>query len=229
MIKKNIPSFITCLNLICGLLAILSNDLRIGMLLIVLGGVFDVLDGLVARMLNLTSDLGKELDSLADIVTFGVAPAVLYYRIFSFDGSIFAFIAPIFIVVGGAWRLARFNVTISNSKYFEGMAIPATGLFIAGLVLASYYDQQIIQFIKGNIWYSNLIALTLALLNISKIKMFSFKQLKNNNLVQIYFAIITVLAIILFYYIPYTAIPVLLSAYVLIALIDHFILKSELR
>lgn len=229
MIKKSIPSLITCLNLICGLLAILSDDLRIGVGLIVLGGIFDVFDGFVARMLGVTTEIGAQLDSLADVVSFGVAPAILFYRAFEGDGSLISLLGPIFIVSAGALRLARFNTTESSSSYFEGLAIPATGLFFCGLVISKYYGDSISEIISKSFYITTSIAALMAVLNVSKIKMFSLKQLSSSNLVKSYFTILVLTAVFLFIYLPYSSLAIIILAYVVFALIDHFILKSETK
>lgn len=220
MIKKSIPNFITCLNLTCGLLAIMSNEVKLGVYLIILGGIFDVFDGLVARALKVNSRIGKDLDSLADIVSFGVAPALLFFRAYAAEGNYFYYLGPILIVVAGALRLARFNNSESSSDYFEGLAIPASGLMLCGLVLgAEYMSLSLLPFL--------IISVILGTLNVSSIKMFSFKQF-NQGTVKTYFAIIFILAIVVFIWAPILALASSIGSYIMIACFDHLRMQRKI-
>jgi CDP-diacylglycerol---serine O-phosphatidyltransferase len=130
--KRSIPNTFTLLNLFFGFLSIMNSaehDFRNAAILILIGMMLDSMDGRIARMLNAESDLGKELDSLADIVTFGVAPAMMsyysYFRDFGIIGMAIAGLFPLF----GAYRLARFNINAMKSTlhYFTGVPITAAG------------------------------------------------------------------------------------------------------
>ncbi|WP_235295824.1 CDP-diacylglycerol--serine O-phosphatidyltransferase [Portibacter marinus] len=223
MIKQNIPNFLTCLNLTCGLLAIMSGDLDIGVYLVIAGGIFDVFDGMVARALNVSSPIGGELDSLADVVTFGVAPAILYYKAFAGAGQWWFLLGPICIVVAGAVRLARFNVTESKSNFFEGLAIPASGLTLCGLVYARFF----LTGLSLNFLPFLFIAIGLALLNVSSIKMFSFKQFGSSK-VKIYFAVIAGAGLLSLLLMPRLTIAVLMITYIFLAVINGFFIKETL-
>ncbi|GLR20000.1 hypothetical protein GCM10007940_46160 [Portibacter lacus] len=183
-----------------------------------MGGIFDVFDGLVARALNVSSKIGGELDSLADIISFGVAPAILFYKAFANEDQWIYLLGPIFIVVGGALRLARFNTTESKTSYFEGLAIPASGLVLCGLV----FGAEDLTFINGNILIFLAIAICLSLLNVSTISMFSFKQFGMKR-VKFYFGLIIVLGILCAVFYPLLVIVVTLLAYIALAVIDHLI------
>ena len=226
MISKSIPSFITLLNLSCGLLAILLADPRLGVILILLGAILDVFDGLFARMLNAHSELGKQLDSLADMVTFGVAPAYLYYLYIEGDNSMMSLLGPIFLVAAGALRLARFNIAESESNYFEGLAIPATAIFICGMVWANLHDQLISNIAMSNYLFSTILAVALAMLNVSKIRMFSFKQFVIKK-VKIYFGILLIASVLLLIFIPFSALPIIIILYVFLSLLDHYVVISN--
>jgi CDP-diacylglycerol--serine O-phosphatidyltransferase len=156
-IIRQIPNFITSLNLVSGSLAIIfaiDGHLVWAAIFICLAALFDFLDGFAARLLKAYSEIGKELDSLADIVSFGVAPAAILFTLLEFSlfgkndpiheisGKWFewlilfsAFLLPVF----GAIRLARFNTNTSDENFFRGLPIPANGLFWAamGLMLQS--------------------------------------------------------------------------------------------
>ena len=145
MKKSFIPNAFTFINLSCGILSILAtiNDkYMLASLLILLSGLVDRYDGRVARFLNVSSELGKELDSLADLVAFGVAPAILSYVLFEFNkigpyGMVGICIMLIFVICG-AYRLARFN-TIEFDGCFTGIPITIAGCFIAIYDLLNFY------------------------------------------------------------------------------------------
>lgn len=148
------PNLLTAINLFCGFMAITfvvhametgptgAEWFRWAALTICLAALCDVLDGRVARALNASSPFGKELDSLSDVVSFGVAPALLVYEGFFRDSTqadaSFSFlwmaIAGLFVCCGAA-RLARYNVTAAAGRFFTGMPIPAGGLMLTGLAM----------------------------------------------------------------------------------------------
>lgn len=139
--KKYVPNFITCSNLVSGCIATvfaLGGDASMALLWIVVGAVFDFFDGMSARLLNVSSPIGKELDSLADDVTFGVAPACI---VFSFLSGVhqhfvlFPFIAFL-IAAFSALRLAKFNLDERQTTSFIGLPTPANALFWGALIVS---------------------------------------------------------------------------------------------
>jgi CDP-diacylglycerol--serine O-phosphatidyltransferase len=135
-----VPSFFTLMNLFCGFLAIIQISegyLHYGAWLIVLAGLFDALDGFMARITNSTSSFGIELDSLSDVVSFGVAPGFLLYYFGLNELQIPGLILAALPAVCGAVRLARFNVDtkIEQTKYFKGLPIPVQAIMIVGFFL----------------------------------------------------------------------------------------------
>ena len=140
IIRNSIPNLFTLLNLFCGFLSVMYSavgDYKNAAILILIGMMLDSMDGRVARMLRVESELGKELDSLADIVTFGVAPAMMayyaYFSLFGVKGMAIAGLFPLF----GAYRLARFNINAvkSSLNYFTGVPITAAGGLLTLLTL----------------------------------------------------------------------------------------------
>jgi CDP-diacylglycerol---serine O-phosphatidyltransferase len=153
---KAIPNLFTFGNLLCGVLSITSNMsgfLEVASIFIFLSAVLDLLDGRIARKLKVNSEFGVELDSLADIVSFGVAPALLFHSIAA--PSFLTSLAFILFPTMGALRLAKFSVK-PTIGYFKGLPIPAAGLPLAGMGL----------FLYSNAW----ITLILALLMVSPIR-----------------------------------------------------------
>lgn len=140
-IKKHIPNTITCCNLVCGCIATgfaFNYDYRLAFLFIILGAVFDFFDGFAARLLHVSSAIGKELDSLADDITFGFAPATI---VFSMLRNLFApnldWIAYVAFLIAAfsALRLAKFNLDERQSMGFIGLPTPANALFWGALAL----------------------------------------------------------------------------------------------
>src|SRR5690606_37640669 len=134
---KHIPNFLTCLNLICGMAGIyyvLGGNLFYGAYFILAAAVLDFLDGFVARLLNAYSEIGKQLDSLADLVTFGVLPAFIVFTLLQdiFPGSYLTFMA-FFIGTQSAIRLAKFNIDTRQSVRFIGVHTTANGMLLSTL------------------------------------------------------------------------------------------------
>lgn len=183
-IKNNIPNAITCLNLLSGVLAIVNafraTDLvptifgcdmygyQLAFLFIALGALFDFGDGLVARLLGSTSNLGKELDSLSDLVSFGVAPALIMFNLYGHTSTGYAMLL---IAVFAGVRLAKFNVDTRQTTSFRGLPVPANALFWIGY--CELLHQQTIAFVPE--WVSIVLALLFSWLMISDIPMFSLK------------------------------------------------------
>jgi len=139
---NHLPNALTILNLALGLSAILLT-FRVGcqypqriLFLILMGGLCDFLDGFVARKLNATSAIGKQLDSFADLVTFGVAPVVFLHCISS--GSLWITMASALFLIAGAWRLANYN-TNEFDGHFRGLPITMAGILLSGVSLVCYY------------------------------------------------------------------------------------------
>lgn len=182
MIKKHIPNFITSLNLFSGCFAIyygFQANYEMVMLFILTAAVFDFLDGMAARILKAYSPLGKELDSLADAVSFGVAPGVLVFSLINESAlphwmAFTGFIVPVF----SALRLAKFNIDERQTNSFIGMPTPANALFWAGMAY-SFSDLLI-----DNGILTIIIAIVFCFFMVSEVPMFSLKfknlSLKNN-------------------------------------------------
>jgi CDP-diacylglycerol--serine O-phosphatidyltransferase len=137
MIKKHIPNSLTSLNLLCGMLGIyfvLKGEITYGTYFIFIAAILDFLDGFVARILKVHSEIGKQLDSLADLVTFGVLPAFILFKLISNNTTI-EYLPFLALIVGifSAIRLAKFNVDTRQSERFIGVPTPANALLICTL------------------------------------------------------------------------------------------------
>jgi CDP-diacylglycerol--serine O-phosphatidyltransferase len=140
-----IPNLFTAINMFCGFLSILSaseGNFNYAAWLIFIAAVFDALDGLVARLTNSSSELGVELDSLSDIVSFGAAPSFLLYKTFFYSMNTWGIIISAIPLIAGGFRLARFNIQLVgfSKSFFLGLPIPSSALTIASFVLAFYND-----------------------------------------------------------------------------------------
>ncbi len=170
---KHIPNFITSLNLFTGTLAIyfaFQQQFDMAAWAILIAAVFDFMDGMAARILNAYSPMGKELDSLADLISFGVAPAAIAFELMQYSGvnqiiSYTAFIIPVF----SALRLAKFNLDERQSSSFLGLPTPANGLFWAGAGM--FYADKLTQFPQLIL----LFVVLLSLLLVTELPMLSLK------------------------------------------------------
>jgi CDP-diacylglycerol--serine O-phosphatidyltransferase len=174
-----LPNLFTTGNLFCGFWSIISvfqEHYLYGAIAILLAAIFDVLDGKVARLTGATSKFGIQYDSLADLVSFGIAPAVLAFSWALRPFGRFGWFAAFLFVVCGALRLARFNVlaAVGDTKYFKGLPIPAAASMVS-LVILLY-----LRLIETG-WIKDIVVLgmiyVLAFLMVSTIRYYSFKEL----------------------------------------------------
>lgn len=204
-----VPSFFTLMNLFCGFLAIINiseGKLEIGALLIVVAGLFDALDGFMARLSNAESDFGVELDSLSDVVSFGVAPGILLWQFGLKEMQFVGITIAALPALCGAVRLARYNVEAhegeSSDVYFSGLPIPAQAMMLTALFLA----------LKENLhWFENLkygingflipTVITLSFLMVTKVPFdktprFSKKYIAHNRNKILLFLVYVILIIV---------------------------------
>ena len=201
--KRHIPNFITSLNLASGFIALIfafSGDLLTASWLILAAMVFDFLDGFSARLLKAYSEIGKELDSLADVVSFGVAPAVILYQLLtgalSVSTPLFAdgvvlkdlvvILIPVLMPVCGALRLAKFNIDTTQTTSFKGLPTPANALAVISIIFAAHYsDSRIIDSYTESSAALVIFTIILSLLMVTRIPLLSLKtsnlKLKGNE------------------------------------------------
>ncbi|WP_282918019.1 CDP-diacylglycerol--serine O-phosphatidyltransferase [Porphyromonas macacae] len=184
-IRKNIPNAITSLNLLSGALSLVFSlylkQLHIAVWFIVAAAVFDFFDGLVARMLHVVSPIGKELDSLADVISFGVAPAALIFAAFApaaNSSSELLLCLPIFITsVFAGIRLAKFNVDTRQATSFLGLPVPSNALFWIGFFALGtsygYFSRPVAVDIP--VFLMCFFTILMSCLMVSEVPMFSLK------------------------------------------------------
>ena len=192
-LTKHIPNTITSMNLLCGALGVifsLRGSLDIAFYLMLAAAVCDFFDGFAARMLNAYSPVGKELDSLADLISFGLLPSLMLHRRLV-EGGVTDFWAyiPLIIVVFSALRLAKFNVDERQSENFLGLPTPACALWCGSLIYAADHGVMSMANLLHDTHLIIISSVVLALLLVSEIPMFSFKIKKNSpyNRIRIYF------------------------------------------
>ncbi|MCF1714380.1 CDP-alcohol phosphatidyltransferase family protein [Flavihumibacter sp. RY-1] len=246
---KQIPNLFTLLNLVFGFLAIITilqngiiiangpageylldmpEKIYLASLFIAIAAVVDFLDGFVARLLKASSEMGKQLDSLADVVSFGVAPGLILYQFLrlslakevnGLDASIWWTLPAVLVPCAAAYRLARFNIDTTQSYGFKGVPVPAVGLLIASFPLLYWYDSSAW---AGNLllnkWVLYAIIFLVSYLMVStlpimafKFKSFGFKE----NMPKYLVIIVAILAALL---LKWAAMPVVFLVYIIVSL-----------
>lgn len=188
----NIPNIITCCNLLCGCMAIfygIQGEVGYASLFIIAGAIFDFFDGMTARALGISGPIGKEIDSLADAVSFGIAPAILAYQIaqgvFGPEANAIDFALAMIMAAFSALRLAKFNCDERQTLSFIGLPTPSNALFWIGLTFVCRLDgvhawlSSLNPEIFGVMWLT--VILCMSCLLISEIPMFSLKFKKGHN------------------------------------------------
>lgn len=246
---KQIPNIFTLLNLVFGCMAILvtlQNGIMIttgaageyllelpekiwlASLFIGLAAVIDFLDGFVARLLKASSEMGKQLDSLADVVSFGVAPGMILYQFLrlgvareteGLDASVIWLAPAVLIPCAAAFRLARFNIDTTQAYGFKGVPVPAAGLVIAAIPLIYWYsNNEFLITALLNKWVIYAIIGLLSYLMVSTLPMMALKfkdySLQNNLPKLLLVAIALIAALVL----KWLAVPVVFLAYIIVSL-----------
>ena len=192
-ITKHIPNTITSMNLLCGALGVIftfQGALDIAFYLMLAAAVCDFLDGFAARMLKAYSDMGKELDSLADLISFGLLPSLMLHRRLVEGGMTgFWVYIPLIICIFSALRLAKFNVDDRQSENFLGLPTPACAMWCGSLVYAADHGVMSMANMLHDTYLIPIASVILALLLVSEIPMFSLKFKKESayNRIRIYF------------------------------------------
>ncbi len=247
---KQIPNLFTLLNLFFGCMAIIvilqngitlvhteaggqmmsmPEQIYLASLFIALAAVVDFLDGFVARLFNAQSEMGKQLDSLADVVSFGVAPGMIIYQFLrlsvarqedGLDASSAWLYPALLIPCAAAWRLARFNIDDKQTYSFRGVPTPAVGLMVASLPLAFWHtdNTQIIDlFLNKWVWYGLVFALCYLMTCNTPFMSFKVKERGLKNAIP-QLALIAI-ALIITAVFAWTAVPLIFISYILLSLL----------
>ena len=212
---RHIPNTITCLNLFCGCLSVVSafnGRLESAAYFIFAAAVLDFFDGFAARMLKVYSDIGKELDSLADMVSFGIAPASIMYVMLLqavaannipngiFDSGGFIAMSAFLIAVFSGLRLAKFNIDTRQSDSFIGLPTPANALFICALAFTAQGNGCLAS-LAGNMYFLPVVTAVFSLLLVAELPLFSLKfksfDWRSNKIRYIFIGLSAVILIVL--------------------------------
>jgi len=236
-IKKHIPNLITLLNLFSGCIALIfvaKEQFEIAFYFVCLGIFLDFFDGFFARLFKVSSPLGLQLDSLADMVTSGVVPGFVMYQMMVSNATIestgclqfFPYLGFI-ITLGSCYRLANFNIDTRQTDSFIGLPTPANALFILSLPLVlKYTDSLMVLEILIDKWILLIITLCSAFILNAEIPLFSLKIKKFSlaaNGLQIAFLLLSVLLLVFF---QYLGIPLVIITYVLLSIINNKMIKK---
>jgi CDP-diacylglycerol--serine O-phosphatidyltransferase len=238
---RHVPNTITCLNLFCGCLSVVSSfngRLEIAAYFIFAAAVFDFFDGFAARWLKAYSAIGKELDSLADMVSFGVAPASIMYALLlpavakhGLPVEIYTcgwFVAALafIIAVFSALRLAKFNVDTRQSESFIGVPTPATALFICSLAFMSSGGNSLAM-LTGNMFFMLAVVVVFSYLMVAELPLFSLKfksfDWRSNKTRYIFIALSAFILIIL----HWAGLAVVISVYIILSIFTNILCNKK--
>ncbi|WP_445733858.1 CDP-alcohol phosphatidyltransferase family protein [Mariniflexile sp.] len=244
--KKYIPNALTLLNLFCGSIAVIfavNSNFIAASIFVFLGIFFDFFDGFAARKLNVQSELGVQLDSLADMVTSGVVPGIIMYKLlsmtvdmpetsnswetptFGFNLSLLPLIG-LFVTLASAYRLAKFNIDEEQQTYFKGLPTPANTLLIVSLpLILEFQNNDLMNAIIINKWFLIILTLLSCYLLNSNIKLFALK-FKNwgfkANATRYIFIILCLIFLIIW---QFAAIPLVILLYIGMSVLDNLASK----
>ena len=242
---KHIPNTITTLNLLSGILSIffsIVGNPTLAAYMIFIAAVFDFLDGFAARTLNAYSELGKQLDSLADLISFGLAPAVILFFQMAHILEIsltwekiqelsilqtLLIVSPALIVIASALRLAKFNIDEGQADHFLGLPTPASGLLFASLPLVMQSESfTFLKDLLNSPFTLFLLIISISFLMVSTIPMFSLKikNLKDPLNIPAYLLILISLVLLILFYLK--AVFAIIILYIFMALINSIFLNK---
>jgi CDP-diacylglycerol--serine O-phosphatidyltransferase len=228
-IQKQIPNIITLLNLFCGCIALVmisNKDFKLAFFFVCLGIFLDFFDGFFARLLKVSSPLGLQLDSLADMITSGLVPGyTMYIMLASFDLQTNSFLPYLgfIITLGACYRLANFNIDTRQTDSFIGLPTPANALFILSLPLVLFYENCFFLLDKSVLLL--IVFLSTFIMN-AEIPLFSLKIKKmtiQDNLLPFGFLLYSLILLLI---LGFLAVPVIILSYVILSVVNNFLAKK---
>jgi CDP-diacylglycerol--serine O-phosphatidyltransferase len=251
-LKRHIPNIVTLLNLFCGSIAVIFavyNNFVAAAIFVFLGIFFDFFDGLLARKLDVQSPLGIQLDSLADMVTSGLVPGIVMFKLLSIAvdtplffnsttewnsnlnwqdfGDAWLPLIGLLITLASAYRLAKFNIDEDQQSYFKGLPTPANALLIISLpLIMEFQNSDLMNSIILNRWFLIILTLVSCYLLNSPIKLFALKFKDfgfKENAVRYIFIILTLILLVILHF---AAIPMIILMYVILSLISSSLVKE---
>jgi CDP-diacylglycerol--serine O-phosphatidyltransferase len=228
-LKAQLPNFITLLNLLSGVLGILwvlEGQLLYGAYFVILSAGFDFLDGFAARLLKVQSDMGKELDSLADVVSFGVLPGILLYSLTKTqtDSQVLPYLTLI-IPMLSAYRLAKFNLDTRQSDRFIGLPTPANALLLSTLPHLVAHWPELTPWVTSPIALV-VIAWATSILLVSELPLIALKFKNSSFADNAYRYTLLCLGAFFFSWLQLAGIPLIIIAYLLLSGVEQLFLKK---
>ncbi len=253
MLKKYIPNLLTLLNLLSGTIAVyfaVKEAFVIAAAFVFLGIFFDFFDGFAARLFNVQGELGKQLDSLADVVTSGVVPGIVLFQLISrsvenetwenavksvlklgnehhFTSTFFISLIGLLFTLGAAYRLAKFNIDDRQTNSFIGLPTPAAAMVVMSLpLILNYSNNEFVSAIIQNVWFLIGLAILLCYLMNAEILLFALKFKDYSwkmNKIKYLFILFTAVLSVLFQFI---AIPIVILLYVLMSTVENKLIKN---
>ena len=221
--RKHIPNILTLCNLCSGCLAVLSafyDDYLSALIFVLVSAVFDFMDGFAARLLKVYSHLGKELDSLADVISFGFAPAMVAVNLLEGLGGYWSFLG-LLIAAFSALRLAKFNIDDRQTNSFIGLPTPANAIFWVGLGFAYYH------FFYYNYWYTLILVAATCYLLVAELPMFSLKFKTYSLGENIWRYLLIAISVILMVLFRLEAMSWIIVAYVVLSLLKLLVERNR--
>ena len=252
--KKHIPNILTLMNLFCGCVAIvfaMADHLEMAALFVFLGIVFDFFDGLAARLLKVQSALGLQLDSLADVVTSGVVPGIVMFKLFHLASpdwytwgavtaqentmiwkDLFASGLPLvgfLVTLAAAYRLAKFNIDEEQTTSFIGLPTPANALFVMSLpLILAYQENDLINQIIVNQWFLLIVTVLSAIVMNARLPLFALKfksfSFKDNAVRYTFLLCSLVLLVVL----KFAALPLIIILYIALSFVAGSFFKKAI-
>jgi len=232
-VKKHVPNAITCANLFSGCVGIVfafQQNLIVAAYAVLLAAIFDFFDGFASRVLKEFSGIGKDLDSLADMVSFGVLPSVILYELFlqapqidkvSIYLNFIAFLIPVF----SALRLAKFNTDSRQAEIFIGLPTPANGMLIGSFPLIIEQDPKLTPYIL-NPYGLTAFAIVMCALLVAEMPLMSLKFKNRDFNKNIYRYLLLLFSAILILFFKFAAVPVIIFIYVALSVIQFKIANN---
>ncbi len=231
-IRAAFPSFVTSLNMVCGVCAsvmAMHGRIELAVALIILGAVFDFCDGFVARLLNASSEFGKQMDSLSDLITFGLAPSLIMYNFVVTNGIFTEYVAlfVLLIAVFSGLRLAKFNIDPEQTTEFKGMPTPASALLIISLCYyCSTADSALSQALTSKVAVIAVVAFV-CIMMVVNVRLFSMKikSFRINAIIWQLILAVSLVALVCFFGVLGLALTMIL--YVILSIIRNLINKNK--
>lgn len=239
-LKKNIPNLLTLGNLFSGTIATIfavEGDFNSAAFFVLIGIFFDFLDGFVARLLKVSGELGKQLDSLADVVTSGVVPGIIMFKLIQNnllknstsidDDFLDVSLIGLILTLAACYRLGKFNLDTRQTNSFIGLPTPAMSLFIISLPLIQEYSEfDFIHNLLGNNYFLIVTTLVLSYLMNAELVLFSLKfkdfSIKKNWIIYLFI----IFSITLLLFLSYLSIPIIITLYVILSIVNNLTSKN---